>query len=1054
MSDNNTPKKSSAIKQAVFTKETLGVVTMLFSALCLVCLITRDKVFSVPGELVNSFFFGCFGVFAFLVDVFLLVLGFKLVAGKKFKISKKNFLLLSFGLLSLSTLVQVIAMGNGYANYGEYVKASYLLATEGGIKTCTFGGFFTGVFAYPIYALFNVVGGAVITGIVTSVLGYFLIRNIVYQNTPAVSKNGAPKFRSTYTAETTTVNNVNTGVEITGVKDYPIEGAVPPRAPNKNNTQKLFINNENDFAFLTRKEKTKDVSHIKIDTTEGGLNVSRSNNSFSKTYVESLQEKIAYVKTPANINVDDSNSNRYYNSGVSSTLPRNPVPSQPVATTETPKPQEETVKPIEETTSTSTETTSIPFIEHNGTDTDNDATTHARIFSERYAGVTESVGTDTTAEPDEIVRPFVERNTEETETTVSSTVIPNIVEETEETEDTETVVNSSVTEDTPVEILNVVEDDTFDDIDETEETPIEETTEEDTPPSSSVIREENVRKILFGDETTKNTETPPTTPSYTSRANADGNGIGSRFGGRMGRDIGVTPTPVEPTPEPKPEKPKPPINRKYFAPPLDLLETITPPVDAEKEDHEGRMEIIKQTLEDFRISVTPQSYVQGPSITRYEIMMPAGISVKKVLSYDDDLKMRLASRDGVRIEAPIPGKNLVGIEVANKVKITVGIKQVIEGMAGETFKPGSLMFAIGKDIVGKSISDNLAKGPHYLVAGATGSGKSVCLNVMIVSLIMRYSPEELRLILIDPKRVGFRCYEHLPHLMIDEIVTEPKKALAVLQWAYNEMERRYKVFEESPGVISDIDAYNKYVASDTVAKMPRIVVVVDELADLMETCKKDMESKIRAIAQKARAAGIHLVLATQRPSVDIITGTIKANLPSRIALKVMNFNDSQTILGEAGAEKLLGNGDMLYKNSSMPGYERYQGAWISDREINNVVSYVKEHNTAYYDDDLAEYLEKETKPKVEETAPTEDGEDSNETDIAFLRALCFAINMGTVAISQIQRRFQMGYARAGGMVDKMERFGFISGYEGSKARKVLITKEEFEERFGPMSNYN
>ena len=309
--------------------------------------------------------------------------------------------------------------------------------------------------------------------------------------------------------------------------------------------------------------------------------------------------------------------------------------------------------------------------------------------------------------------------------------------------------------------------------------------------------------------------------------------------------------------------------------------------------------------------------------------------------------------------------------------------------------------------------------------------------------------------LIDPKRVGFRCYEHLPHLMIDEIVTEPQKAVAVLQWAYNEMERRYDVFAQcQEPVISDIEGYNKEYASDTVAKMPRIVIIVDELADLMETCKKDMEARIRALAQKSRAAGIHLVLATQRPSVDIVTGTIKANLPSRIALKVMNYQDSQTILGQGGAEKLLGNGDMLYKNSSMAEYERYQGAFVSDREINTVVKYIIEHNAAYFDDELEKFLENAGRPKQEE-AMTDGGSEEGEGDGVnefFLKALWLAVTSGTVSISQLQRRFQIGYARAGGLVDKMERMGFVSGNEGSKARRVLLTREEFIEKYGEISD--
>jgi S-DNA-T family DNA segregation ATPase FtsK/SpoIIIE len=522
------------------------------------------------------------------------------------------------------------------------------------------------------------------------------------------------------------------------------------------------------------------------------------------------------------------------------------------------------------------------------------------------------------------------------------------------------------------------------------------------------------------------------------------------------RDLGFTPqTPEEPIPEEKPEKETPPINREYFRPPLDLLETYTQPINTVQENHAERMEIIQRTLEEFHINAVPQSYIQGPSVTRYEIMMPAGISVRKVLNYDDDLKMRLAAKDGVRIEAPIPGKNLVGIEVANSVKVTVGLKEVMEGLAGKKSKPTALMFAVGKDIVGNSISYDLAKGPHYLIAGATGSGKSVALHVMIVSLLMRYSPEELKLVLVDPKSVEFRKYEHIPHLLVDEIVTEPKRALTLLQWAYDETNRRNEMFTACGGMISNIDDYNTQIASDTIPKLPRIVFVIDELADLMEACKKDLEQRIRMIAAKSRSAGIHLVLATQRPSVDVITGTIKANLPSRIALKVMNFADSQTILGEAGAEKLLGNGDMLYKDSSMGDYERYQGAYISGREVTNIVNYIKDNNKAYFDDDVKDFLEKETSPKQEESVSIGGASDENngpEMNDLMLKALWLGVNTQSMSIALLQRRFQIGYARAGGLVDKLERMGYVSGNEGSKARRVLMTKEEFISKFGPIED--
>lgn len=1041
MSSVNRGNNGKQSKQSVFTKETLGVVLILFATLCLVCLITRDIIFSLPGKAVNFFLYGLFGYYAIALCVWAITLGILLVCGKKIQLTLKRKILLVTLLFLCALLTHIITMHGANLTYGEYLKTSYLMA-EGGILTCSGGGVITAIFAFLLNAILTNIGSYVVLGLLIALCSYFLIADIKKGGKVVrkSSQSASQKFNSSY------VNNEEKQIKIDGVvvgetKEYPVNDVNFVNDGQK--TQKLFVNNSNDFAFKTKKDIKNDASTpgIKINFNgEGGLGVGSAGRGYTKQYANEMQEKINYIKTPAKIDLDSAlksvNNGRIISGGdygtrVSSAIPKTPLQEQPTAVQE--KPQE---------------TSSIPIFEHDASQTVNKdlgAEKRAEEFFNKYASVNEET---------EIVQ---EKFVSDEETFRTANVVGF----------NESIRNQTQNEQT------------------IDEQPIVEIEKEDSSvadqPTPPVLQDRRARRILFGEQQENNNteqkivgeedyvkensstvdETPVVDrqtnqntssrissfgerPSFTSRVNADNNG-------RRGLDF--LKEQKEETPEVQPEKPKkeePPINREYFRPPFDLLETYAPPAEKAMDNHQERMEIIKQTLESFHINAVPQSYVQGPSITRYEIQMPSGISVKKVLPYDDDLKMRLRVVDGVRIEAPIPGKDLVGIEVANSTKVTVGLKEVLEGLAGKKSKPGSLMFAIGKDIVGNPISDNLAKGPHFLVAGATGSGKSVCLNVMIVSLIMRYSPEELRLILIDPKRVEFRIYEHIPHLMIDEIVNEPKKALATLSWAHEEMERRYKRFEECGGMIVDIDSYNEYIASDTVAKMPRIVIIIDELADLMGTCKKDFEARIMALAQKARSAGIHLVLATQRPSVDVITGTIKANLPSRIALKVMNFNDSQTILGEQGAEKLLGNGDMLYKNSGMPGFERYQGAWINPREINSIVSYIKEHNKAYFDDELQEYLDRAVRPKQEESTSSDEemGQMENENNEFFIKALGLAVNSGTISISMLQRRFQIGYARAGGLVDKMERLGYVSGNEGSKARKVLITREEFEEKFG------
>ncbi len=1024
MADSNKDNKQKKSKNSiVFTKETLGVVLVLFATFCLICLISGDTIFSAPGQYIMSFFMGVFGYFAYVVIITLICVGVCLIVDKKIPLSKRSKILVGVlgGLIML--LAHVITMSGSSLSYGEYLKQSYAMGW-GGMATSSGGGILTALIAYPIALLLTEVGTYVVLSVLIAINGYALV--MAYVKKPKTERK---KFNSSYVEEQP-VQDVK-GIDIAGEKEYPVQGFTPAPKP----AQRLFVNNPQDFAVKSNREiKNGESAEIKLGTVDGGLNVGSAEQPYSSSCSDELKKKIDYIKMPSVIDVERTISTDYSakpksimrdeNSTQNVTVSDYVAPREPVVDTQTQTPQ---VQPEQ----------NIPMYEHDGEAVGDSAASRAESFTDRYADIEDVVEV---AQPSQAIteefRPIEDFTPEITEQPQAQEII---------SEREIPMVEENFESVPPVEVDKPVEEE----------------------PAQSNIIGRRPRGIFFGEEKQEENVVeqvaqneqpaepvapvkPIEKPSFTSRVTVDGN-----VGGRSrGFDFtSVQPEAEEKKPEKK-EKPAPPINRPYHRPPLDLLQSYAQTTDQSEENHEEKQQIIKRTLGEFNINAEPQGYIQGPSITRYEIMMPAGVSVKKVLAFDDDLKMRLESKSGVRIEAPIPGKNLVGIEVANKHKVTVGLRQVLEGMAGKKIKPSALEFAIGKNIVGESISDDLAKGPHYLVAGATGSGKSVCLNAMIVSLIMRYSPEDLRLILVDPKRVGFRCYEHLPHLMIDEIITEPKKALAVLQWAYNEMENRYAMFEKSESFVSDIQAYNEKVASATVAKMPRIVIIVDELADLMETCKKDMESKIRALAQKSRAAGIHLVLATQRPSVDIVTGTIKANLPSRIALKVMNFQDSQTILGEGGAEKLLGNGDMLYKNPGMADYERYQGAWISDAEINNVVSYIIEKNKAYFDDELQEYLDRETKPKQEESySDVEDvGRDPNEVNEFFKKALWLAVTTQSVSISQLQRRFQIGYARAGGLVDQMERMGFVSGNEGSKARRVLLSREEFENRFGPMND--
>ena len=499
--------------------------------------------------------------------------------------------------------------------------------------------------------------------------------------------------------------------------------------------------------------------------------------------------------------------------------------------------------------------------------------------------------------------------------------------------------------------------------------------------------------------------------------------------------------------EEKPQPVKPKKHIRYVPPSLDLLTTQSMDLSELSEDVAQKRIQLENALDTFGIPAKVIEVVVGPAVTRYELEMPIGISVKKILAHSDDIALHLAANGDIRIEAPIPGKSAVGIEVPNEKIATIGLKDMIASMEFQTAK-APLTFVLGKDIAGTVRLCNLAKMPHLLVAGSTGSGKSVCMNAVILSLIYKTSPDDVRLILIDPKQVEFSIYNGLPHLLIPNVITDSEKALNSLSWAVNEMERRYTLFMNTR--TKDITEYN--VTSDVVEgraeKLPYIVIMIDEVADLLMTSKKDVEEKIARLAQKSRAAGIHLILATQRPSVDVITGTMKNNFTSRISFKLMSFADSKTILDQGGAEKLLGKGDMLYKPSDAGDPRRIQGCFVTSAEVANIVDFVKERNKDYDYDSVVET--QIMNPPKQDTMSMANGEPPSDTgfDPLMPQALKCVIENGQASISMLQRRLVIGYPRAARIIDQMQDSNFISAQEGSKPRTVLITMEQYEEMFG------
>ena len=447
---------------------------------------------------------------------------------------------------------------------------------------------------------------------------------------------------------------------------------------------------------------------------------------------------------------------------------------------------------------------------------------------------------------------------------------------------------------------------------------------------------------------------------------------------------------------------------------------------------------LQKTLYSFGVSAKVENVSVGPAITRYELKPAEGVRVSKIANLADDIALNLAA-ETIRIEAPIPGKQAVGIEVPNKEKETVHLREVLESEEFQNNK-SKLTIALGKDVAGNPQLADIAKMPHVLIAGSTGSGKSVCINTIITSIIYNAKPSEVKLVMVDPKVVELSVYNGIPHLLIP-VVTDPKKAAGALAWAVQEMDDRYNKFATKG--VRDLKGYNKLIEKEEgVGKLPQIVIIVDELADLMMVAAKDVEEAICRLAQKARAAGMHLVIATQRPSVDVITGLIKANIPSRIAFAVSSQVDSRTILDTVGAEKLLGKGDMLFFPSGAPKPSRVQGAFVSDEEVEKIVDFVKSNGTATYSEDILESIENSN--KTDKELAQEQSED-DETDPFLMDAIQTVVETGQASTSFIQRRFKVGYARAGRIIDQMEERGVISGYQGSKPREVLMTLDKLNE---------
>lgn len=1051
------------VNNSIFTPETFGMLIVLFSALCFVCLVTDDLIFSSVGSGIRNFLLGVLGYYAYAQMLLCVYFGVTMVSGKSFNISKKLSLILSFTLVAVVILLHAITSSRFMtdATYGNYLASCFSAPKDG---TATGGGIFAGLIVYWGLFLFKEVGFYIISAICVLISVVLMVR--YFQTKEKMPARGDVDISKT-TMDGETATEKNAEVIDTLNEDIFAGTGVAMVQPKKRNH--LYIANGAEFEQHGKRDPKVNLS---LNVAGKGLNVVTAGEVKPNNIANAdMSTKLDYIRTPQPVDVNKTLQN--YNaptpapkgeSKISAEIAKNDVNSN---------------KNIEELRGRRLiETDFSSSVVSTGNDYDNIFAKenmdnpYASLFKPKKEEPSETITPIETANTNEEVKPSGDAMSDYFNRILAqkSQQKPVVEPQIEEPVHNEESVDFNDVNDFAFEENLSNDDGETEDIFSFDEPAVEEVVPEtfiepepvvDIVPTpveevSKPIEVETSRDVLsevYGDEDVFVEQPIVKEKKRTvSREPRTENTVRQSKVTDYVRTQKPTLNPVETKPveekKEEPEKEPEPINRPYFVPPISYLIDHAKGVKAEEEDHDSKLQTIADTLNAFAIPATGVSYITGPSITRYELSIATGVPLKRVLNYERDLSGVLEVVDGVRILAPIPGKNLIGIECANKVRIPVSLREVLEKTMQKEPKKNALNFAVGKSLVGEVIEDNLAKGPHYLIAGSTGAGKSVCLNTMLISLIMRYSPEELRFILVDPKTVEFRAYEHLPHLVTDEIISGSEKVLAVLDWAYGEMERRYKVFHDCGKAVVDIDGYNNCVACETVQKMPRIVIVIDELADLMQTCKRDLEKKIAALTAKARSAGIHLVLATQRPSVDVITGVIKANLPARIAFKVMSQPDSITILGEGGADKLLGYGDMLYKNSTMPNYERYQGAFITPEETNKIVDYIIKHNKAYFNDDLAKFIENAVNPPAPEKGAPSMGLGSELDDTMFIQALQYVIDTGGASISSLQRRFRIGFSKAGNYIDRMAELGYVSGNEGSKARRVLITREEFEERYG------
>ncbi len=1049
----------------IFTRETFGMSLMLFSVIVLIMLLSHDTVFAGIGKAVCTFMYGTFGYGSILITLILAYLGEWLTFEKRLRISVKKVITISLTSFMAFLLFHAATTHNyQLTSYGNYITECYVNA-QNGFAGYTFGGVVSAIFVYPVSTLGGFVTAYVLFSVLVLLCGYLTF--LSFKGTSAfkiVSKKTAHREENTENGEEPVSEPVK---QILSAPDDESSQIFRPRSEEK---LQVKANRENTVVVSRTPLQPKATEERYSDKSLGNKIIFQKGEFAAESYRRNMIfNDNSYFASPAVSSEEDYLSSftadrplkakaKSYSESYKEEVYSQPYGSMPSSYVYEEKPVEKLnpeavhedyyepvrdeyvephIKPREEIRP-----------EYNIQPEVNPYTVEEPEYNPIYKEEAEPIEAKAESEIRSFEREEIKEEIIRTERRVEEPVVPAVEdngfigfgERTSKSEISEEETNNS-SEDYVADKPQVGR---YDFVNASGRT------------DRSASRSERSNSELFDSDDADEEDTNPTENVFlrprTERTAPIENMRPTVRRTEPEKPITSAASPVEEQPKEKPKH----IWKKYVRPSLDLLDNYPENANVNTGEIEDNKRTIVETLSRFKIASNVANVTIGPAITRYDVIIEDKTNIKRALGYRDAIAMELR-KDNVNAYLNY-SKGALSIEVPNNKKSIVGLKNMLASSKFINSKAGSLTFALGKNIDGEVICPDITRMPHLLVAGTTGSGKSICLSALLVSLLYKYGPEELRLILVDPKQVEFISYDKLPHLMINEIIYDCDKAIKALNWAIKEMERRYSLFKdmsEAGTATKSLDEYNAHLPEGE-EKLAKIVIVLDEFGDLMLQAKKDIESKIIKLVQKARACGIHLILATQRPSVDCITGLIKSNLPTRIGFKVNSFDDSRTIFDIGGAEKLLGKGDSYFRSAESPDLARIQCCFVDTHEVQKVTDFVKANNETYFDQGVSDFIntvEQEDAPANTLSSGSGDNDDGEaKIDDTYIQALKYCVTSNQASVSMIQRRFPVGYIKACKIIDWMENMNYITPSEGSKPRKVLLSKDEFINIYGEVDD--